>query len=47
MTSDLFNKDLDKTQKLEITDDEDIYTISYDIVDMNKGIIEITDVNME
>lgn len=47
MTSDLFNKDLDKTQKLEITDDEDIYTISYDIVDMNKGIIEITDVNMQ
>lgn len=47
MTSDLYNMDLDENQELVVWDDNDMYTINYDIIDMDKGIIEITDVNVE
>lgn len=47
MTSDLFNMDLDDTQELVVDDDEDMYVIKYDIVDMDEGIIAITDVSLE
>ena len=47
MTSDLYNMDLDENQELVVWDDDDMYTINYDIIDMDKGIIEITDVNVE
>lgn len=47
MTGDLYSKDLEQTQSLEIDNDEDLYTINYDIVDMNRGIIEITDAYVE
>lgn len=44
--SDLYNADLDETQELTIWEDEDEYIINYDIIDVDKGIIEITDVNI-
>lgn len=47
MTSDLYNMDLDENQELVVWDDDDMYVINYDIVDMDNGIIEITDVNVE
>lgn len=47
MTSDLYNMDLDDTQELTVWDDDDMYVINYDIIDMDNGIIEITDVNVE
>ena len=47
LRGDLYSKDLDETQELEVDDDEDIYIIKYDIVDMDNGIIEITDVDLE
>lgn len=47
LDSDLYNADLDETQQLSIWEDEDNYIIDYDIIDVSKGIIEITDVNIE
>lgn len=47
MTSDLYSKDLEQNQSLDVDNDDDLYTIYYDIVDMNNGIIEITDVTIE
>ena len=47
MTSDLYNMDLDETQELVVDDDEDMYVINYDIVDMDDGIIVITDAHIE
>ena len=45
--SDLYSMDLDEPQELVVDDDADFYTITYDIIDMDEGIIEITDVNIE
>lgn len=45
--SDIYNADLDETQELTIWDDDDEYIINYDIIDVEVGIIEITDVNVE
>ena len=47
MTSDLYSKDLEANQSLTVNNDDDQYIINYDIVDMNNGIIEITDVSVE
>ena len=46
LESDIYNADLDETQELIVTDDEDDYVINYDIIDVTGGIIEITDVNI-
>lgn len=45
--NDLYNADTDEPQDLVIWDDDDMYTITFDIVDMEEGIIEITDVSVE
>ena len=47
LTSDLYNMDLDENQELTVWDDDDMYIINYDIIDMDNGIIELTDVNVE
>lgn len=47
LSSDLYNKDLDTTQIVEVEDDEDVYVLSYDIIDMDSGIVELVDVNMK
>ena len=47
LESDLYNADLDETQELVINDDMEDYIINYDIIDVEAGIIEITDVNVE
>ena len=44
MTSDLYNMNLDQTQTIEVDDDDKVYTISYDIIDMDSGLIELKDV---
>lgn len=45
--NDLYNADIDEPQDLVIWDDDEMYTIVFNIVDMEEGIIEITDVNVE
>lgn len=45
MTSDLYSMDLDKTQTLEVKDDDVTYILSYDIIDIDSGIIELTGVS--
>lgn len=45
--SDLYNADLDETQVLEIWDDDDLYSIYYDIIDVQEGIVEITKSTLE
>lgn len=45
MTSDLYSMDLDKTQTIEVKDDETTYVLSFDIIDIDSGIIELTDVS--
>ena len=45
--NDLYNADIDEPQDLVIWDDDDMYTIVFDIIDIEEGIIEITDVNVE
>ena len=45
MTSDLYSMDLDKTQTIEVNDDEVTYVLSYDIIDIDSGIIELVDVS--
>lgn len=47
LASDLYNMDLGETQELSIKDDNETYTIKYDIIDMDDGIIEITDADVE
>lgn len=47
LTSDLYNQDPSESHEVVIDDEEDIYVISYKIVDLDEGIIEITDVNVE
>lgn len=47
LRSDLYNMDLDENQELIVDDDEEMYTIKYDIIDMDKGIVELTDVDLE
>lgn len=46
LTSDLYNMDLAETQEMEITDDDDMYIVSFDIVDADEGIVEIVDVSL-
>ncbi|WP_304393074.1 hypothetical protein [uncultured Clostridium sp.] len=43
----LYNADIDEPQDLVIWDDDDMYTITFDIKDIEEGTIEITDVNLE
>ena len=47
LASDLYNMDLTSSQELVFFDDTDMYVINYDIIDMDEGIIEITDANVE
>lgn len=47
MTSDLYSQDLAENQELVVENDGDMYIINYDIVDMDSGIIEITDASIE
>lgn len=47
LRSDLYNKDLDANQELVVDDDGDFYVINYDIIDIDTGTIEITDVNLD
>lgn len=47
LISDLYNMNPDELQELTVFDDEDMYTINYKIDNIEEGIIEITDVNME
>ena len=39
--------DKDEPQELVVSDDDDLYTITYNIVDIMNGTIEITDVTVE
>ena len=43
----LYNADTDEPQELVIDDDNDIYTITFKIKDLEEAIIEITDVVVE
>ena len=43
----VYNQDSEEPQELVVWDDEDMYTINYDIVDPMEPTIEITDVNVE
>ena len=45
LSSDLTNKDLDKTQTITVDDDGIIYEINYDIVDMDSGIVQLVSIN--
>lgn len=47
LASDIYNLDLDDTQELTFFDDEDMYTIKYDILDIDTGLIKIKDVIAE
>lgn len=47
LNSDLYNMNLEDTQELTVFDDEDMYVIKYDIIDMDNSIIQITDVTIE
>lgn len=39
--------DLDRTQNIDITDDDITYVISFDIIDMENGIVELTNAKVE
>lgn len=45
--NDLYNADTDELQDLVVWDDDEMYTITFKVIDMEEGIIEITDVNVE
>lgn len=45
--NDLYNASTDELQDLVIWDDDDMYTITFSVVNIEEGIIEITDVNVE
>lgn len=47
LKSDLSSMDLDKTQHLDVEDDDITYIIDFDIIDMEKGIVELTDITTE
>lgn len=46
LESDLYSMDLSTNQQIQVEDDEQLYTIYYDIVDVDGGIIEMTDVDL-
>ena len=43
----LYNADIDEPQELVIDDDNDMYTITFTIKDLEEALIEITDVVVE
>lgn len=45
LSSDLTNKELDKTQTITIQDDDMEYDIGYDIVDMDIGIVQLVSID--
>lgn len=47
LASDLSSMDLDRTQNIDITDDDITYIISFDIIDMENGIVELTNAKVE
>lgn len=47
LASDLSSMDLDRTQNIDITDDDITYVISFDIIDMENGIVELTNAKVE
>lgn len=47
LASDLSSMDLDRTQNINITDDDITYVISFDIIDMENGIVELTNAKVE
>ena len=47
LVSDLYNQDPDELQELVVWDDEDMYTITYEITDIMKEEISLTDVVVE
>lgn len=47
LTGDLSSMNLDETQQLTINDDDISYVIYYDIIDMETGIIELTNAEIE
>lgn len=47
LISDLSSMNLDETQQLTINDDDISYVIYYDIIDMETGIIELTNAEIE
>lgn len=47
LENDLYNADGDQLQDLVIWDDDDEYTLTFRVLDMIDGIIELTDVNVE
>ena len=42
-----YNQDPDELQELVVWDDDDMYTINYEIKDVLEPMIAITDVNIE
>ena len=47
LTSDLYNMNPEEPQELVVFDDDDMYTITYNIEDMDNAIIQITDVELD
>ena len=47
LANDLYNADTDELQELIVFDDDDMYTITFEIKDIEEGLISITDVNVE
>ena len=47
LANDLYNADTDELQELVVFDDDDMYTITFEIIDIEEGTIAITDVNVE
>lgn len=47
LENDLYNADRDQLQDLVIWDDDDEYTLTFKVIDMLDGTIELTDVNVE
>ena len=47
LTSDLYNMNPEEPQELVVFDDDDMYTITYNIEDMDNAIIRITDVELD
>ena len=47
LLSDLYNKELDVTQTIEITEDDATFVLYYDIIDMDKGIVEIKNASIK
>lgn len=47
LTSDLYNMNPEEPQELVVFDDDDMYTITYNIEDMDNAIIQITNVELD